>query len=91
MTKRLLLPLLLISASLVGACTTDNDDNTKIQNNQQEENQPNDKPNDTSETKPQETVSTVTQAEALKNVKEQLETDLAVVLPKELPLTEGTF
>ncbi|MGE6514895.1 hypothetical protein [Lysinibacillus sphaericus] len=91
MTKKgLLLPLLLISASLVGACTTDNDDNTKIQNNQQEDQQ-NDKTDDTSETKSEETVAAITQAEALKNVKEQLETDLAVVLPKELPITEGTF
>ncbi|MGN4123804.1 hypothetical protein ACMGD3_02055 [Lysinibacillus sphaericus] len=90
MTKRLLLPLLLISASLVGACTTDNDGNTKIQNSQQEENHQNDK-TDTSETKSEETVAAITQAEALKNVKEQLETEVAVVLPKELPITEGTF
>ncbi|MGE7091484.1 hypothetical protein ACQKII_08460 [Lysinibacillus sp. NPDC048646] len=90
MTKRLFFTLLLLSASIVSACT-DNDDNTKTPNNQQQVNQPNDNSHGTFETKPEETVSTITQAEALKNVKEQLETDLAVVLPKELPVTEGTF
>ncbi|QDQ00960.1 hypothetical protein FOH38_11085 [Lysinibacillus fusiformis] len=90
MTKRLFFTLLLLSASIVSACT-DNDDDTKTPNNQQEVNQPIENVNDTVETKPDETVSSITQAEALKNVKEQLETDLAVVLPKELPVTEGTF
>ncbi|MGE7843033.1 hypothetical protein ACQKNX_19870 [Lysinibacillus sp. NPDC093712] len=85
----------LLTISMLSACTTNDEkvseqDHTQ-QDHTQEEQQSNENENATTETKSEDTVSSITQAEALKTIKEQLGTELAVVMPNNLPLTKGTF
>ncbi|MFJ5767500.1 hypothetical protein ACIP9C_19315 [Lysinibacillus sp. NPDC093210] len=85
----------LLTISMLSACTTNEEkvseqDHTQ-QDHTQEEQQSNENENATTETKSEDTVSSITQAEALKTIKEQLGTELAVVMPNNLPLTKGNF
>jgi len=84
-----------VMVSMLAACS-EKDTNTVEQDQPQQEQQSNEQQgtenqNSTSGTKQEDTVSSVTQAEALKTIKEQLGTDLAIDLPNNLPLTEGAF
>ncbi len=92
---------MLLSFSIISACT---DKEESVPNKSQEEQQPNvpNKPQgeeheshenqqEPPKTNTGNTVASNTQAEALKNIKDQLKTDLPIILPKGLPLTKGTF
>ncbi|QPQ33957.1 hypothetical protein [Lysinibacillus sp. JNUCC-52] len=86
----------LLTISMLSACTTNEDEKVNEQdqtqqNDTQEEQQSNENEHATTESNGEDTVSSVTQAEALKTIKEQLGTELAVVMPNNLPLTKGNF
>lgn len=94
--KKLLFALMLFSFTIISACSdSDEKNNTQpekdlpSQENQQAPEKQNEKPetNDNNEN----TVASITQAEALKNIKEQLNTKLPIYLPAKLPVPEGAF
>lgn len=78
----------ILTISMVSACT-ERDTNSK--QDTQQDHQWNENKLCISETTSKDTVSSLTQAEALKTIKEQLGTELAIILPANLPLTEGAF
>lgn len=75
---------------MLAACS-EKDTNTVEPDQPQQEQQSTENQDGASGTKQEDTVSSVTQAEALKTIKEQLGTDLAIDLPNNLPLTKGAF
>ncbi len=88
--KKLLFALMLFSFTIISACSdSDEKNNTQpekdlpSQENQQAPEKQNEKPetNDNNEN----TVASITQAEALKNIKEQLNTKLPRLTPVRLP------
>lgn len=79
-----------VMVSMLAACS-EKDTNTVEQEHPQQEQQGTENQEGASGTKQEDTVSSVTQAEALKTIKEQLGTDLAIDLPNNLPLTKGAF
>lgn len=99
--KKILFTCMLLSFSIISACT---DKEEPVPNKSQEQQQPNmsNKPKE-EESQSHEnqqdppkinkgnTVASNTQAEALKNIKGQLKTNFPIILPKGLPLTKGTF
>ncbi|MGE7946072.1 hypothetical protein [Lysinibacillus sp. NPDC093688] len=101
--KKILFTCMLLSFSIVSACS-DKEEKPNVPNKPQEEQQAN-VPNNSQEeqqqshehqqeppkTNKENTVASNTQAGALKNIKDQLKTNLPITLPKGLPITKGTF
>lgn len=99
--KKVLFTFMLLSFSILSACT---DKEEPVPNKSQEEQQSN-VPNKPQDEEPQsqenqqkppktnmgDTVASNTQAGALKDIKDQLKTNLPIILPKGLPITNGTF
>ncbi|QPQ30486.1 hypothetical protein [Lysinibacillus sp. JNUCC 51] len=99
--KKIIFTFILLSFSIISACT---DKEESVPNKQQEEQQPN-VPNKSQieeheshenqqappKTNTRNTVASNTQAGALKNIKDQLKTDLPIILPIGLPITKGSF
>lgn len=99
--KKIIFTFILLSFSIISACT---DKEESVPNKQQEEQQPN-VPNKSQieeheshenqqappKTNTGNTVASNTQAGALKNIKDQLKTDLPIILPIGLPITKGSF
>ncbi|MFF2175795.1 hypothetical protein ACFVT8_04940 [Lysinibacillus sp. NPDC058147] len=110
--KKILFIFMLLSFSIISACSDkeepvpnksqeEQQSNTPNKSQEEQSNVPN-KPNEEEhqshenqqeppETNKGNTVASNTQAGALKNIKEQLKTNLPIILPKELPITKGTF
>jgi len=91
MMKKSLFALMLLSLSIISACS-DEEEKPNVPNKPQEEGQQShENQQESSKPNKENTVASITQAGALKNVKDQLNTDLPITLPKGLPITEGTF
>ncbi|MEY9978507.1 hypothetical protein [Lysinibacillus sp. RC79] len=100
--KKILFTFMLLSFSLISACS---DKDEPVPNKSQEEQQQPNMTNKPKEEERQShenqqeppktnkgnTVASNTQAGALKNIKDQLKTNLPIILPKGLPITKGTF
>lgn len=89
--KKILFTCMLLSFSIVSACS-DKEEKPNVPNKPQEEQQQShehqQKPPKTNN---ENTVTSNTQAGALKNIKDQLKTNLPITLPKRLPITKGSF
>ncbi|MGE7130889.1 hypothetical protein [Lysinibacillus xylanilyticus] len=99
--KKILFTFMLLSFSIISACT---DKEEPVPNKSQEAQQPNvpiksqdeeheshENQQDPPKTNTGNTVASNTQAGALTNIKDQLQTKLPIILPKGLPITKGTF
>ncbi|MGE7910437.1 hypothetical protein [Lysinibacillus xylanilyticus] len=99
--KKILFTFMLLSFSIISACSEKEE---SVPNKSQEVQQPNvpnksqDEEHESHENQQEppktntgNTVASNTQVGALKNIKDQLKTDLPIILPKELPITKGTF
>ncbi|MEQ6353492.1 hypothetical protein ABNX05_02565 [Lysinibacillus sp. M3] len=99
--KKILFISMLLSFSIISACS-DKEEKPNVANKPQEEQESNvaNKPQEehqshenqeSSKTNKGNTEASLTQADVLKNIKNQLKTDLSITLPKGLPIIEGTF
>jgi len=111
--KKILFTFMLLSFSILSACSdkeeavpnkSQGEQQSNMPNKSKEEQQPNvpnkpkeeERPSHENQQKPPktntgDTVALDTQAGALKNIKDQLKTNLPIILPKGLPITKGTF
>ncbi|WP_286923427.1 MULTISPECIES: hypothetical protein [Lysinibacillus] len=99
--KKLLFAFMLFSFTIISACSDSDEKNNSQpekdlpsqENQQQEEQQTPEKQNEKPATNGNNdnTVASITQAEALKNIKDQLKTNLPIYLPAKLPIPEGAF
>ncbi|MGE8002601.1 hypothetical protein [Lysinibacillus sp. NPDC093216] len=98
--KKILFTFMLLSFSIISACSDKEEHVNKLQEEQQlnvpnkpqeEERPSHEKQQEPSKTNTGNTVASNTQAGALKNIKDQLKTNLPIILPKGLPITKGTF
>ena len=88
--KKVVFTFMLLSFSIITACS-DKEEKPNVPNKPQEEQQSQENQQESSKPNKENTVASITQAGALKNVKDQLKTELPITLPKGLPITEGTF
>ncbi|KOP78511.1 hypothetical protein AMS59_11750 [Lysinibacillus sp. FJAT-14745] len=99
--KKLLFTCMLLSFSIISACSDkeetvpnksqEEQQQPKMTNKPQEERQSHANQQEPPKTNKGNTVASNTQAGALKNIKDQLKTNLPIILPTELPITKGTF
>ncbi|MGE7694881.1 hypothetical protein ACQKNC_12270 [Lysinibacillus sp. NPDC094177] len=89
--KKVFFTFMLLSFSIVGACS-DKEEKPNVPNKpQEEEHQSHENQQESPKTNKEDTVASITQAGVLKNIKDQLKTNLPITLPKGLPITEGAF
>jgi len=99
--KKILFIVMFLSFSIISACSdqeepvpnkSQEEQQTNVSNKpQEEERQSHENQQEASEINKGNIVASNTQAGVLKNMKDQLKTNLPIILPKELPITKGTF
>ncbi|GLC89527.1 hypothetical protein [Lysinibacillus piscis] len=89
--KKRYMAMALLSLGLLSACTNQAEQPEKQSEVKEPEVKQPVKQEEPSKTTKENSVAAITQEEALKNLQQQLQTDLPITLPKQLPITAGAF